>query len=125
MRMLPKAWGTTLQRLAAYIHNTKLAGCSKMLCCTCDTLCAHRTTAQATHHIIIISSSCRSCVQVEVVHQVPQLSPVLHPLCEVGRGAAQLLRALPLHQVAPAGEQQQQQARVLGSAGRKLLYINC
>jgi hypothetical protein len=49
-----------------------------------------------------------SCVQVEVVHQVAQLPPVLHPFCEVGCAAAQLLRALTLHQVAPVGSNTQE-----------------
>lgn len=43
-----------------------------------------------------------SCVQVEVVEQVSQLPPVLHPALEVRGSAAQLLCTLPLHQVAPA-----------------------
>jgi hypothetical protein len=77
-------------RRAATHHSRGSRGAS----CCCFCCCA--------------ASCCCSCVQVQVVHQVPQLPPVLHPLCEVGCAATQLLCALPLHQVAPAGNAHKQ-----------------
>lgn len=49
-----------------------------------------------------VSTAVISCVQVDVVQQVPQLPPVINPASEVNHGPTQLISTLALNKVTPA-----------------------